>query len=140
MSIENSWRKICEWYRFNTPPGTFEPSTGASKDELAQLQSLVGVDLPRDFHDAYRIHNGTNDGWLANHGMLLSLDKIARQWTRFLQMQNEDGYGLDWPLRDLEEPSKIKSVWWNPLRIPITDNGGCDPVTLDLDPAANVGH
>jgi cell wall assembly regulator SMI1 len=29
----------------------------------------------------------------------------------------------------------VKATWWNPFRLPLTDNGGGDPVTLDLDPA-----
>jgi hypothetical protein len=34
----------------------------------------------------------------------------------------------------LESP-EIKPIWWNQLRLPLTDNGGGDPVTLDMDPA-----
>lgn len=140
MSLRDSWKRIRAWHKANTPPETFEPAPGASNEELTQLESLIGMKLPREFQESYRIHNGTSGSWLLYFGMLRSLAGIAKEWSTYSQWQKSNGYGLgsDWQPVQLEDPEKIKSIWWNPRRIPISDNGGGDPVTLDLDPA-NAG-
>jgi cell wall assembly regulator SMI1 len=136
MGLAESWERILKWYGANTPEGTLTPSHGATRDQLGELEALVGERLPDDFQESYLLHDGTREGWLLFHGSLRSLAGIAKEWQMYRKWQDEDGYGkgADWQPVQLESP-EIKPIWWSPLRLPITDNGGGDPVTLDLDPA-----
>ena len=139
MSLAKDWERILAWYGANTPPGTLSVRAGATQQQLAELEALIGTPLPEDFRESYALHNRTDRGILF-YGKLHSLDGIAAEWQQCRKWQEEDGYGKgsDWRPRQLESP-EIRPYWWGPLRLPITDNGGGDPVTLDLDPMRNRG-
>lgn len=133
-----AWNRIRQWHRLNTPPGTFRVSKGASDRSLARLESIIGSSLTRGFRDCYRAHNGTAGTSFLNCGNLLSLTGIEKQWKTLKKWQLEIGYGtdngVDWATRQLKS-LEIKPLWWNQLRVPISDNGGGDRLILDLDPA-----
>ncbi|MBO0698819.1 MAG: SMI1/KNR4 family protein [Zavarzinella sp.] len=137
MTVARSWDRIFAWYDANTLPGTLVGNRGATERQLADLEALVGTRLPDDFRESYRLLDGTRGRWLLYHGWLLSLAEIADQWQtcREWQAQPEYGKGPAYQPRQLESP-EIKPVWWTPLRVPITANGGGDHDMLDLDPAA----
>lgn len=136
-SVARSWDRILAWYNAKTPPGTLSANPGATERQLAELESLVGTHLPEDFQESYRLVDGTGRGWLLYHGSLLSLAQIAAEWQKYRKWWVEQGYfeGPAFRPRQLESP-EIKPVWWTTRRLPITDNGGGDPVMLDLDPAS----
>jgi cell wall assembly regulator SMI1 len=59
---------------------------------------------------------------------------VLRQWREYRRWQEEEGWGAgDEYETDIEE-GPIKPVWWNPLRLPLTDNSG-DHILADFDPA-----
>jgi cell wall assembly regulator SMI1 len=136
VCVARSWDRIFAWYDANTPPGTLAANPGASERQVAELESLVGTRLPDEFRASCRLLDGTRRGWLLYHGALLPLAGIAAEW-QWYRKQAEQGYGEgpDYECRQVESP-EIKPVWWTPLRLPITDNGGGDHDMLDLDPAA----
>ncbi len=136
MNVAKSWKRILAWHKANTPAGTFSVSHGATRQELLELESLIGTTMPKTFRESYILHNGTARTWLLHHGSLHTLDGIATEWRMYSKWQEENGYGTfpTWHPTQLESMA-IKPIWWGPLRLPITDNGGGDPVTLDFDPA-----
>jgi cell wall assembly regulator SMI1 len=135
VSVARSWDRIFGWYDANTPPGTLVANRGATDQQLADLEALVGNRLPDDFRKSYRLLDGTRGRWLLYYGWLLSLGEIAVEWQRYREWSAAGyGEGPDYELRQLESP-EIKPVWWTPLRVPITANGGGDHDMVDLDPA-----
>ena len=90
--------------------------------------------LPADVRESYLLHNGTGGAFLLYFGELMTLDDIEKMWRRYGEWQEADEYGIgdDWKT---SAKGPIKPFWWSPARIPMTDNGGGDPVFLDLDPA-----
>jgi cell wall assembly regulator SMI1 len=84
--------------------------------------------------ESYLLHDGTAGTWLLYYGEVMPLTGVETMWRRYGDWQQENGYGLgeDWQTRTITGP--IKPVWWSPLRVPLTNNGGGDPVMLDLDP------
>ena len=135
MSIRETWYRIRSWHKKITPPATFRVNRGTTERRLARFEETLGTSVPSEFRDSYLAHNGTGESWLLYHGSLLSLDGILRFWNRYKLWQREKGYGVgeDWVPHNINGP--IKPLWWNVRRLPITDNGGGDPVTVDLDPA-----
>jgi cell wall assembly regulator SMI1 len=92
-----------------------------------------GADCRRTVRESYLLHDGTSD--LLGFGEVMPLSRVEAMWRMYDQWQRENGYGLgpSWEPEEVEGP--IKRVWWSPLRIPLTDIGGGDPVMVDLDPA-----
>jgi cell wall assembly regulator SMI1 len=133
MSVRESWERIASWYDRNTRPGKFWRAPGASESQIDALEEALGSRLPEDVRESYRLHNGTS--WLLHYGEVMALGDVEAVWRRYGGWQRDDGYavGASWQPREIKGP--IKPIWWSPLRIPITDNGGGDPVMLDLDPA-----
>ena len=134
MSIRESWKRIVDWHKRSVPKGKFRLAKAARKGQLTAFEAELGILLPADVRESYLLHDGTAGTWLLYFGEVMSLDGIKAMWQRYGSWQAENGYGLgaDWQPDDIEGP--IKPIWWSPLRIPITDNGGGDPVMIDLDP------
>lgn len=134
MDIAAVWKRIAAWYETNTPPGTLVLSPGASEDALTAFEREIGFRLPDDLRASFALHNGSQETFLLFHGELLSLERILRQRREYLQWQEQDGWGTgeEYATEGIEGP--IKPVWWNPLRLPLTDNSG-DHIIADFDPA-----
>ncbi len=139
MSIAKDWRRIPAWYGREHPEPR-SPSPGATQKQLTDLETLIGTHLPDEFCESYTLHNGTGGGSILYYGLLHSLEGIATEWKMYRKWQEENGYGkgFDWRPAELVSP-EIRPYWGGPLRLPITDNGGGDPVTLDLDPMKKRG-
>ncbi len=133
MSLKQDWQRIAKWYSDNTPSG-LPLATGASTERIDAFEKVLGQPLPKDVRDSYLIHNGTGGRFLLYFGELMTLDDIERMWRRYGEWQKNDKYGIgdDWKT---SAKGPIKPLWWNASRVPLTDNGGGDPVFLDLDPA-----
>lgn len=135
MNIRESWKRIADWHRQNVSKDHFRLAKGVGKRRFDAFEKALGLLMPEDVRESYSLHNGST--WLLNHGEVMSLEAIEVQWLQLNEWQQEDGYGIGWTPTETVGP--IKLIWWNPLRIPITDNGGGDPVTIDLDPGKG-GH
>lgn len=138
MSVRESWKRIADWHDGNARRGRFPLAPGASERQLDALERAIGSRLPEDVRESYRLHNGT--GWLLFYGEVMPVEGVEAMWRRYSEWQRENGYGLGESWRPEELTGPIKPVWWNPLRIPVTDNGGGDPVMIDLDPAEGGTH
>jgi cell wall assembly regulator SMI1 len=134
MSLDNNWKRIALWHKRNARRGKFQLARGASMRRLDALEKALGIYLPADVRESYLLHNGTAGTWLLYHGEVMPLGGVEAAWQRYGEWQQDNGYGFgeDWKTGAINGP--IKPVWWNPLRIPVTDNGGGDPIMLDLDP------
>ena len=139
LTIANNWQRIHDWYQKNTPEDTLVLADGASADEIKELETALGARLPDDVRESLALHNGAaNEGYLLYHGELLSCSRILEIWQMYQGMQQREGFGLgdDYQTDALQGP--IRPVYWDGLRIPLTDNSG-DAAMLDLQPA-DGGH
>jgi cell wall assembly regulator SMI1 len=105
---------------------------GAPEGAIATFEHAIGVNLPEDYKESVRLHDG-GDCVIPTYGDLLTLDRALEQWKMYRGWQQKGEYavGDDWIPRQIKGP--IKPVFWNPKRIHITDSSG-DHLTLDLDP------
>ena len=138
-SIAQSWQRIGAWYAQNTPKDTLVLADGASEAEIAELENALGQRLPDDVRESLALHNGAaNEAYLLYFGELLSTQRMLEVWQMYADMQKSEGWGLgpDYNPDYLQGP--LRPVYWDALRIPLTDNCG-DGAMLDLAPAAG-GH
>jgi len=62
------------------------------------------------------------------------LKDVVSNWDFF--RDSELKHGFDWPQPHDDDPDPaIKRVYWNRLRVPLTDNQNGNYVFLDLDPS-----
>jgi cell wall assembly regulator SMI1 len=155
LEIRELWTAIESWYRAHVGPeqivADFMSRAGddagmpwnydasqiailggpATEDEVANVEAVLGFPFPADVRASYLSHNGSKRNWILEYGSLLSLDDIVDQW----RMREEL---IELCESEVSHPSgPIKPVHWNTRWIPLTDNGGGDPVCVDCDPAPN---
>lgn len=105
---------------------------GAKDEHFQLLENTLGVTLPEQMKDFYRIHNGQE--WdlgaepFARNLTLSPISQIIDNW-QFLQDEFDP--------EDLEADidNEIKPFLWNAKWIPIAYNGGGDYLCIDTDPS-----
>jgi cell wall assembly regulator SMI1 len=133
MGVAESWERIADWYRRNNLE--FRPLPGASEEQIQALEVAIGMRLPEDVRESYRIHDGTAQrSNLLYYGEVQTLAQIEKTMRMYRQMQEEEEFGVEEPER-MRPEGAIKPYSWSPLRIPVTDNCGVH-VLIDLDPDA----
>ncbi len=139
--MNQAWQKIENWIKENHPIVLDTLNPGATKQDLSELENILGLDLPEDFKNFISIHNGQN--WthlnLFDSDRLLSTEDIIRDWQHWKNVLPE----IDANCREMYgHPASstpdigIKDDWWNLSWIPITSNGSGDSYCIDLDPTS----
>lgn len=143
MTVENHigmkslWGRIETWFLANTPPGRYILSQGASESQIRSTEQVIGVELPLDVRESYRLHNGSDSSWVLIVGPFLSLEEMAMRWQSW-HVGLENGY-FEGPDFVNEPASGIKPDWFNNKWLPVSDNQNGDYIYIDLDPAQG-GH
>jgi hypothetical protein len=101
--VEQLWNRIEAWFEANVPPGHFELFPGATEDQLDAAEKILGLSLPDDLRESYRIHNGMADGSFYHNQHLLALNEIPRYWGIGTHV---DPFFPDWQ----NQPSKLRDV------------------------------
>ena len=128
--------RLDAWYATHLPPGKYKFNPPASEAQIEAFERLIGLKLPRAYHQLYRWHDGENDDrWGHIYGLPLIPLKWAAQewmsWNRVLDGFQGNRYaipGRGWPAGALD-PASI-----NPRRIPLTADGSGNSIGLDFDP------
>jgi cell wall assembly regulator SMI1 len=134
MNIASVWARIEAWHLENTPRGTLSFAAGAGEEEIRAFEREVGFRLPEDLRASFALHNGSEDTFLLDHGPLLPLAEVLRQRDQYRQWQEQEGWGRSEAYATEVVGGAIKPAWWNPLRLPLTDNSG-DHIIADFDPS-----
>jgi cell wall assembly regulator SMI1 len=112
-------------------------SPGATPDELVALETHLGLALPVSLKGFLADHNGqAKDAKLGLHlgRMFLSTEGIRAQWDNWRSI-DEDAMNEDCAEFMSSQPEgTIKTMYTNPLWIPLTHDFGGNHVGLDFDP------
>ncbi len=131
--MNETWEKFESWLKENWVEGFEDLNPPATDQEISELESALGVQLPADFVACLRVHNGQGAmaGGLLDNSEFLSTGAILDQWTVWKDLLDSGDF------KDaVSEPDPgVKNDWWNPKWIPFSHNGGGDHDCLDLDPA-----
>lgn len=108
---------------------------GASDEDFAELETVLGFALPDEFKEIYRIHNGSKNENAFVDGEWLSIQQISTDYTMWKELYDAGDFEEDGEDMGCEPThSAIKSdFWFNPKWIPLTSNGA-DGKMIDLDP------
>ncbi|MBN9524458.1 SMI1/KNR4 family protein [bacterium] len=135
MSVKAIWTRIEAWFRLNAPDmvGEFQPP--ASNRHINLLEDTVGVRLPEEMEQSYKIHDGSWALRMFPGGNLLGIQGIIKEWRKWQEV-SESGAFADWKAKP---KGPIKQAHWNPRWLPLTTCGSGDGYYADLDPAPG-GH
>ncbi|AOB25797.1 MULTISPECIES: SMI1/KNR4 family protein [Bordetella] len=127
------WAAFEAYLRGNAPALLADLNPPATEETLRSLQQQLGVDLPEDFLDFLRGHDGQKghaDSLFGDYEFLSS-DRILDAWA-FWKKQSESSSLRD---GDAEPAAGVHANWWNTKWIPFAANGSGDYLCLDLAPA-----
>ncbi len=129
--MQSLWTQFEAWLGTHWPEGLADLNPPATDQQIAELEQVLGVQLPPDYVACLKVHNGQklDAGGLFDAGEFLSTDEVRRQWSIWKELLGE--------FVDItSDPAPgVKDDWFNAQWIPFTHDGGGDHLCLDLDPA-----
>lgn len=137
--VTTAWARINAWLQANDQMGKLRLPPGVPSKEIAEAESILGLQFPPDVRASYELHNGRYGLWIFEEGFLLPLTRDPACPPTFQGNNVIDIWRLSLPNAEYDgERSQpqgpIKTDWWNKRWIPIIDNECGDDVCLDLDP------
>ncbi|WP_405935345.1 SMI1/KNR4 family protein [Streptomyces sp. NBC_00726] len=114
--VTRAWAQILEWLAAYTPPSYAALRPGASDDELARLEALLGAEVPEELKALWRLSAGEDgvngSGLMLGAWTLMPLDAVAEVHRR--QTETEDELGEEGP------------AFWESSWIPFCSHGSDD--------------
>ncbi|MDY8025145.1 SMI1/KNR4 family protein [Paenibacillus polymyxa] len=131
---ESLWQRIIE--KGISKEADFEKKlnlqVGARDEDFQILESTLGIKLPEEMKNFYRVHNGQD--WkvgVSSFVRNLTLSPIAQIIDNWKFIQEE----FDPDDLELDADNEISPCLWNPKWVPIAENGSGDYLCLDTDPS-----
>jgi cell wall assembly regulator SMI1 len=108
--------------------------TGATLEQIQQLEQTIGSKLPEDYKTALRIANGQDPGedYIFDGREFLSAERVADEWKVWKDLFDKGTFSES--NGDVEADAEIQPYWWHPAWIPITYDGSGNHDCLDLAP------
>lgn len=134
--VADSWKRIGKWLQENAP--AWKPlKKGATAKQLEAAQAALGLELPEDVRESYRVHNGSDEaGFFPSNEAagyyLMTLSEAVQDWKRWKSLAEAGEFERVRPKAD----KGIRGDWWNAAWVPFASNGGGDHYCIDLAPAA----
>lgn len=133
-SMDKLFERIINKLREIYPDIDDELNEGAEDCDIKNAEDKLGVQLPQDFIDFYKIHNGLDTDTGIFYGWaFLSLEDIVSEWENWKELVDSKTFdGI------FSEPDDgIKNDWYNLRWIPIGTDGGGNCICIDFDPDKN---
>jgi cell wall assembly regulator SMI1 len=126
------WKRIEDWLKQNAPDQFAAMQPGAPEADIKKAEKALSCELPGEFKESCRIHDGMRAGVgpLVAGWRLLSLATIVKEWQA---LEKAAGNGASDDTNGGSDV-QIKPVWWNRRWIPIASNSSGDFVCVDLAP------
>jgi cell wall assembly regulator SMI1 len=135
-AVADSWRRIARWIK-DQAPGWKPLKKGASEEQIKRVEKKLRFELPTDFRDSYRIHNGSGSEQIFPcpddiSYYWMSISEMGQDW----QMMKELLEGGEFVGRQAQSERGIRADWWHVGWLPFASNGGGDYFCIDHAPAA----
>ncbi|NQY94313.1 MAG: SMI1/KNR4 family protein [Campylobacteraceae bacterium] len=130
--MNKEFDKFKQWLSLNYSDGLLDLNPPATDAEIEELTIALGVDLPKDFIDVLRIHNGQKgeSAWLFDSQEFLSTHRIIEEFNIWKNLLNSE---LQGKLSTADEG--VKNDWYNLNWIPFTTDGCGNHYCFDLSPS-----
>lgn len=144
--MKETWKAVEDVLKEIAPLVYKDLHEGASQADIDELESLIGVKLPADFIEFYKVHNGQTpikfdpDIAFFDHTKLMSVAEIIEVWTMWKEMTEAGEFTDDDKPWITTPDTGIKKDWWNPLWLPFFDDANSNHYCIDLDPAPDGNY
>jgi cell wall assembly regulator SMI1 len=137
--VKGAWKRLKLWSRANLPRTEGDDPASASADQLQQFEAAIGVKLPKDVRESYRVYNGQCAGPGIVYGLAVQpLSDCLQQWQSWVKgygMSQRDGSATDFDSACSSFPvGFVRPVYFDPGWIPLTYDSGGNHVGVDLNP------
>lgn len=129
--MNKEFERFKQWLSLNYSDGLLDLNPPASDDEIEELTTALGVELPSDFISVLKIHNGQKGeaAWLFDSQEFLSTHRIIEEFYTWKNLLDTELQGK------ISTPDDgVKNDWWNINWIPFTSDGCGDHYCFDLSP------
>jgi cell wall assembly regulator SMI1 len=136
MKVMNAWSDFERWLSTNCPELDGILNAGATPEQLQAVESQLGIILPDDFKDFYRIHDGQVEGspGLFDGMEFLSLSGILLEHKRLCKfVANEGMEQID---VDITADRGISPVYWKKSWVPYIRHDCGNYYCVDLAPTS----
>ena len=129
--MNKKFDKFKKWLDSNYNEGLLDLNPPATEDEIEELTRAIGVDLPDDFIEVLKIHNGQKGkaAWLFDSQEFLSTQRIIEEFNTWKKLLKDELQG-----KISKSDAGVKNDWWNKNWIPFSSDGCGNSYCLDLDP------
>ena len=133
--MNKEFERFKQWLSLNYSDGLIDLNPPATDYEIEELTKILGVELPSDFLNVLRTHNGQKgeSAWLFDSQEFLSTHRIIDEFNTWKNLLNTQLQG-----KSSTPDEGVKNDWWNTNWIPFTSDGCGDHYCLDLSPT-NTG-
>ena len=133
--MNKEFERFKQWLSLNYSDGLIDLNPPATDYEIEELTKILGVELPSDFLNVLRTHNGQKgeSAWLFDSQEFLSTHRIIEEFNTWKNLLNTQFQG-----KSSTPDEGVKNDWWNTNWIPFTSDGCGDHYCLDLSPT-NTG-
>ncbi len=116
-SITTHWHTIETALQEIAPAIYSSLNAGATETEVAQLETLIGGQLPLAFRESCKVHDGqdADAGGLIETEELLSLERITAEWGIWKSLLEDGTFEDDGKPFASEPDVGVKPDWWNAL-------------------------
>lgn len=134
-AIQHEWERIKRIFDTKGSFDVLELNKGATADELAQLETHIGLQLPDSFKQFLSIHNGQDKGVGFFFGKgLLSVSGIMAEWYNWTALEN-DGLNEEFAQSMTSKPEGfVKPLYMNRKWLPFSADYSGNHVGVDFDP------
>ncbi|CDL84035.1 SMI1/KNR4 family protein [Xenorhabdus szentirmaii] len=135
MSLLNEFE---EWLKNNLNEVVLDLNPGATDEELQAFSSELGIELPNEFNELYKWHNGQKMDIFTGpwYGLeFLPLERVKREWQIWRNIV-DDTEVMTALSNDAKStpPDFVKKVYANKLWIPFAHDSSGNHLGIDLDP------
>lgn len=135
------WEQLEAWSKEHAPAMLTELNPGATEEQLEKLEQALGRELPADYRESLRVHNGEADGWpfrvFADMGSYHSCDVVLEDRKAYQEVADDVDYGFDEPDDDvITVEGPVKAVLFDDAWVPIMNSNGDVFWALDFAPKA----
>jgi len=131
------WARIAGVLERHVPHTARTLAHPATDREIAGLESAIGLELPTDFRQSLKTHNGQDDPTECHSFIIGSLfastSQIAERWRLLTDV--DERFRQEEP--DWDAPDH--GVWWNRHWVPFTIDSSGDSLCINLNPEVRPG-
>jgi cell wall assembly regulator SMI1 len=131
--MQDLWNRFEAWLDKHANQLLDDLNDGVEDEVFESLERMMGVDMPAEFKEFYKIHNGQyseSEDRLFGLEELYSVERMIEERAKM----RERFYAGEFDDLESEPENGIRSEWFNPYWLPLTGDGKGKHYCMDFAP------